>query len=143
MICAGVITVSGDGLLHEFLNGVMEVGSGKFWINSFLVISLSALSKFFLISKQRADWREVISRVGFSVIAAGSGNGLAAEVHLLDPVSSAFTIAKGFWRPMDLMYTSQDGQVMRNPFRPSGSSLFHFSDNFFWRNSRQGGVFSA
>mmetsp|Transcript_34561 Transcript_34561/g.86825 ORF Transcript_34561/g.86825 Transcript_34561/m.86825 type:complete len:581 (-) Transcript_34561:26-1768(-) len=70
----GVVTVSGDGLLNEVINGLME----------------------------RPDSAEVTSRISVGIIAGGSGNGLATSLHILDPTTAAYTLAKGWRRPMDL-----------------------------------------
>jgi len=65
--CHALVTVSGDGLLHEVIQGLM----------------------------QRPDAAEAIRRVHLGVIPAGSGNGLAAALGALDPLAAAFNIAKG------------------------------------------------
>jgi diacylglycerol kinase family enzyme len=78
---AGIVTVSGDGLLHEAINGLA----------------------------MRPDWRRALSATPVGVIPAGSGNGLAAAICTLDPLTAAFNIAKGFRRPLDIVRTSQDG----------------------------------
>ncbi|GBG29438.1 Sphingosine kinase 1 [Hondaea fermentalgiana] len=74
-LCAaykGIVTVSGDGLVYEVLQGVM----------------------------QRADWARCMQTLTFGVLPGGSGNGLAKSLndeaslaHCAE--SSAFLIAKG------------------------------------------------
>jgi sphingosine kinase len=74
----GIITVSGDGLLHEVVNGLME----------------------------RPDWRSAI-RTPVGVIAAGSGNGLAKSLNALEPLTAAFNVARGMTRSCDLLSVRQ------------------------------------
>jgi sphingosine kinase len=83
---AGFVTCSGDGLLWEALQGVM----------------------------QRRDWRHVLEAVAFGIIPAGSGNGLAASLGILDPAVAAAAICKAVARPVDLAAVRQraaDGTV--------------------------------
>lgn len=82
----GIVVVSGDGLIHEIINGIMS----------------------------RADWREAI-QIPIGQIPAGSANGLASSVAYvsgeqfqniaLDELSSrmAFHLTKYVPRPMDLV----------------------------------------
>jgi sphingosine kinase len=83
---AGFVTCSGDGLLWESLQGVM----------------------------QRRDWRHVLESTPFGIIPAGSGNGLASSLGILDPAVAAAAICKGVARPADLAAVRQraaDGAV--------------------------------
>lgn len=73
-----IVTVSGDGLLHEVVNGLME----------------------------RSDWQRALSLL-LAAIPAGSGNGLARSVGTVDPVTTAFEILKGRRRKLDLMHVVQ------------------------------------
>ena len=85
----GVVTVGGDGLLFEVLQGV----------------------------KERSDAKEVFKNLTFGIIAAGSGNGLAksvnhknAEVH--KPLENAFLICKGNKTRTDLAtYDTSDSKA--------------------------------
>jgi len=77
----GIVCVSGDGLIHEVINGLMG----------------------------REDWAEAI-KIPVGTIPAGSGNALAAELEILDPVTASFAIAKGTSRPLDLLQVTQEGQ---------------------------------
>lgn len=74
-----IITVSGDGLLFEVVNGLME----------------------------RADWQRALSLL-LGAIPAGSGNGLARSVGTVDPVTATFEMLKGKRRKMDMMHLVQD-----------------------------------
>jgi sphingosine kinase len=76
---AGFVTCSGDGLLWEALQGIM----------------------------QRKDWHRVLASTSFGIIPAGSGNGLAASIGTLDPAVAAATICMGVARPMDLAAVRQ------------------------------------
>jgi sphingosine kinase len=53
----GLVTISGDGLLFEVINGVMS----------------------------RPDWKRVLSHVTFGAIAGGSANGLCTATGALHP----------------------------------------------------------
>lgn len=73
-----IVTVSGDGLLNEVLNGLME----------------------------RSDWQRALSLL-LGAIPAGSGNGLARSVGTVDAQTTTFEILKGRRRKMDLMHVVQ------------------------------------
>lgn len=79
---SSIVTISGDGLFYEVLNGIM----------------------------QRSDWRQVLDQVSLGMIPGGSGNGLAASLRNTDPVTAAFCIAKGWERPLDLIRVMQSGE---------------------------------
>eukprot|EP01122_Echinamoeba_exundans_P013157 TRINITY_DN5699_c0_g1_i1.p1 TRINITY_DN5699_c0_g1~~TRINITY_DN5699_c0_g1_i1.p1 ORF type:complete len:655 (-),score=120.60 TRINITY_DN5699_c0_g1_i1:588-2552(-) len=68
------ITVSGDGLLNEMLNGLMA----------------------------RPDWVDAV-KIPLGIIPAGSGNALATSMGYPNPVSAALAIVRGRHRPVDLM----------------------------------------
>ena len=70
-----IVTVSGDGLLNEVVNGLME----------------------------RPDWQQAL-QILVGAIPAGSGNGLAATLGSVDPLTIAFNIVKGRQRKIDLMH---------------------------------------
>nr|XP_018666860.1 sphingosine kinase 2 isoform X1 [Ciona intestinalis] len=81
--CDGIIIVSGDGLVHEVINGLME----------------------------RKDWKTAI-KTPIGIVPGGSGNALAASVIYASTgqeVSSnivrdsMFEISRGRWREMSLM----------------------------------------
>jgi sphingosine kinase len=74
----GLITVSGDGLLNEVVNGLLK----------------------------RPDWQKA-RQLPLGIIPGGSGNGLAATLGLLDPLTAAFALAKGHTRPLDLLSVRQ------------------------------------
>jgi sphingosine kinase len=73
-----VVTVSGDGLFHEFINGLMS----------------------------RPDAKEA-SRLPLGIIPAGSGNALAKSVDTILPDVAALNIIKGQTRPFDLYALTQ------------------------------------
>ena len=64
----GIITVSGDGLVFEVVNGLMK----------------------------RDDWETAI-KIPIGTIPAGSGNALAATLNSISPITAAFNICKGFF----------------------------------------------
>eukprot|EP00698_Gefionella_okellyi_P023838 TRINITY_DN8256_c0_g1_i1.p1 TRINITY_DN8256_c0_g1~~TRINITY_DN8256_c0_g1_i1.p1 ORF type:complete len:600 (-),score=113.94 TRINITY_DN8256_c0_g1_i1:50-1849(-) len=80
-------TVSGDGLMHETVQGIM----------------------------QRSDWRRAV-RTPLAVIPGGSGNALAAALKCIDPVTAAFAVAKGLPIPLDVMQIQQDNHIPRFAF---------------------------
>eukprot|EP01091_Cochliopodium_minus_P003525 TRINITY_DN1348_c0_g1_i1.p1 TRINITY_DN1348_c0_g1~~TRINITY_DN1348_c0_g1_i1.p1 ORF type:complete len:541 (-),score=118.58 TRINITY_DN1348_c0_g1_i1:635-2257(-) len=69
-----LITISGDGLFYEMLNGLLS----------------------------RKDW-EIAIKIPIAVIPGGSGNALAtAMVGVLDPLTSAFNVIKGMAKAFDI-----------------------------------------
>lgn len=88
-----VICVSGDGLVHEVVNGIM----------------------------QRPDWSAALRRLRIGHIGGGSGNGLASAIcaqagEKIDILTSMWLILKGHTRPMDLFTVSQPGEPIRFGF---------------------------
>eukprot|EP00051_Salpingoeca_urceolata_P011909 m.148133 g.148133 ORF g.148133 m.148133 type:complete len:533 (+) comp17306_c0_seq5:77-1675(+) len=79
-----IVTVSGDGLFHEVVNGLMS----------------------------RQDWVTAI-KIPLGIIPAGSGNGLAASVHTSQVLDSVLCVVHGHSRPLDLMSIRQPGQNIR------------------------------
>lgn len=73
-----VISVSGDGMLHELVNGIMK----------------------------RDDWHQA-TKVPVGVIPCGTGNALAATLMYPLPIISILTLIKRQWRPFDLMAAYQ------------------------------------
>lgn len=81
----GIIIVSGDGLVFELINGLMS----------------------------RRDWEQAV-RLPFGVLPGGSGNGLSVSMTHASgepkgAMSSAFLIAKGMKRDLDMVSFSQRG----------------------------------
>ncbi|KAL0490387.1 hypothetical protein AKO1_003211, partial [Acrasis kona] len=81
-----IVTMGGDGVLYEAINGIMS----------------------------RPDWKHASEKLRFGVIPAGTGNGLATVTgampnvsHASTPQRSAFIIARGFYSPLDLMSVYQ------------------------------------
>lgn len=68
-----VVTVSGDGLFHELVNGLMD----------------------------RSDWQQAI-QIPLGIIPAGSGNALAKSIDVAHPSMAALSILHGHVKPMDL-----------------------------------------
>ena len=69
-----LVTISGDGLFYEMLNGLLS----------------------------RQDWKEAI-KTPISTIPGGSGNALStAIVGVLDPLPSTFNVIKGMAKPFDI-----------------------------------------
>jgi sphingosine kinase len=88
-----VRTISGDGLLHEFINGLMSRSDGR-----------------------GADLLETLS---LGVVPAGSGNGLAHSLGLGDATTAALAAARGSARPMDLFRVTQGADVPPDPAIPT------------------------
>lgn len=63
----GIIMIGGDGCVHEVINGIMR----------------------------RKDWRAVIEKFSFAVIAGGSSNGFCKSINMYDVVYAAYCIIKG------------------------------------------------
>eukprot|EP01128_Nolandella_sp_AFSM9_P002284 TRINITY_DN1265_c0_g1_i1.p1 TRINITY_DN1265_c0_g1~~TRINITY_DN1265_c0_g1_i1.p1 ORF type:complete len:347 (+),score=76.55 TRINITY_DN1265_c0_g1_i1:67-1107(+) len=74
----GIVCVSGDGLLTEVVNGVLE----------------------------HATVSKVVSDLFFGIIPAGSGNGLSACLDADDAITAVFAIIQGTTIPVDLISTS-------------------------------------
>lgn len=68
----GILVVSGDGLFHEVVNGLLH----------------------------RQDW-EIASKIPLGIIPAGSGNGLARSIQAVNPVQAALAIIKGKTNHLD------------------------------------------
>ncbi|KAJ2602828.1 hypothetical protein H4R99_000135 [Coemansia sp. RSA 1722] len=71
---SSVVVVSGDGLLHEVLNGLL----------------------------QRSDWPKH-KALPIGVVPAGTGNGLAKSLDCIWPEQAAVAMVKAESRPMDIM----------------------------------------
>ncbi|ORX90341.1 hypothetical protein K493DRAFT_318044 [Basidiobolus meristosporus CBS 931.73] len=80
-------TISGDGLLHEFLNGVLA----------------------------RDDWKEART-TPIGIIPAGSGNALAMSVGTPSPELSTVNMITGSTRPFDIMVTKLADDSIRHSF---------------------------
>jgi sphingosine kinase len=83
----GIITVSGDGLLHEVVNGILR----------------------------REDWAQAVT-VPLGIVPGGSGNGLAASIGCFTPRQAAFAIARGGVRRLDAFSVLQEGKARRYGF---------------------------
>lgn len=68
----GIIVVSGDGLFHEVVNGLLH----------------------------RPDWEQA-SKIPLGIVPAGSGNGLARSIQSWNPYQAALAIIKGKTEPLD------------------------------------------
>ncbi|KAJ2711661.1 hypothetical protein H4R19_003141, partial [Coemansia spiralis] len=78
-----VVAVSGDGLFHEILNGLVT----------------------------RSDWASVRD-LPLAIVPAGTGNGLAKTLDCIWPEQAAVAIAKAHARPLDIMSaTLASGEV--------------------------------
>jgi len=94
----GVIIVSGDGLVVEYINGIMD----------------------------RKDWESAIARP-FGVIPGGSGNGLVHSFNhvaeeAIDEISSIFHILKGKTHRLDLLSYEISGGAQSSSSSSSSSS---------------------
>ncbi|KAL7751388.1 hypothetical protein RI367_003248 [Sorochytrium milnesiophthora] len=76
-----LLTVGGDGITHEVFNGLLA----------------------------RPDWREA-RKLPIAVIAAGSGNGLAKSLDVVDPLLGALSAVKTRVSPLDMMSLSTEAQ---------------------------------
>ncbi|KNC28417.1 hypothetical protein FF38_02126 [Lucilia cuprina] len=80
---SGIVVASGDGLLFEVINGIME----------------------------RPDWRVITRQLPVGIIPCGSGNGLAKSIAYLynepyEPkpiVNATLTCVSGQWAPLDVV----------------------------------------
>lgn len=85
----GVIIVSGDGVIHEVMNGIFD----------------------------RPDWKQVFQSVPLGVVPGGSGNGLSRSlIHAQNEpfdgkgaVSSVMNVARGKIIPLDLFHMDTSG----------------------------------
>ena len=94
----GIVTVSGDGIVYEVLNGLFD----------------------------RPDWREAMECLPLGIVPGGSGNGLARSIiHLQKEIfnlksqvlSCSVNVAKADVKPLDLMY-------VETPYMAKVCSLF-------------------
>lgn len=76
-------TISGDGVFHELLNGLMG----------------------------RSDWKEA-SALPIGCVSAGSSNAIGQNVDTADPVCAALAIIKGNTQKMDILAVMQNSSVM-------------------------------
>lgn len=95
-----VICVSGDGLVHEVVNGIM----------------------------QRQDWEVAARYLRIGHIGGGSGNGLASAICVqaqesIDLVSSMWLILKGWTRPLDVFSIKQEEEDVRYGFLSMGYGM--------------------
>eukprot|EP00736_Rhodelphis_marinus_P011744 Rmarinus@m.23528 len=89
----GIVCVSGDGLMFEIQNAFLE----------------------------RDDW-DRCRKIPMGMIAAGTGNGLAASVDAVRPMDAAFNICRGSVRPLDAYLICQ-GQKRYIGFLQYSSAL--------------------
>lgn len=73
LIKDGIVSVSGDGMFSEIINGILK----------------------------RKDWVEA-TKFPLGIIPCGSGNGLAKSLGIENPIYAAFTIIKGFTCKLDV-----------------------------------------
>ncbi|XP_035482285.1 sphingosine kinase 2 [Scophthalmus maximus] len=103
----GIVIVSGDGLLHEVINGLME----------------------------RPDW-ELAIKIPVSILPCGSGNALAGSVNhhagydmcLREPLllNCCFLLCRGGVRPMDLVSVTTSPAPSNNSRTAAPKRLFSF-----------------
>ncbi|XP_048881633.1 sphingosine kinase 2 [Brienomyrus brachyistius] len=103
----GIVIVSGDGLLHEVINGLME----------------------------RPDWEEAI-KTPVGILPCGSGNALAGSINhyagydmcLREPLllNCCFLLCRGCVRPMDLVSVMTSRPASNQNGRPTQRRLFSF-----------------
>ncbi|XP_067365153.1 sphingosine kinase 2 isoform X2 [Channa argus] len=103
----GIVIVSGDGLLHEVINGLME----------------------------RPDWEQAI-KIPVSILPCGSGNALAGSINhhagydmcLREPLllNCCFLLCRGGVRPMDLVSVTTSPAPSNNNCTATPRRLFSF-----------------
>ncbi|XP_038140224.1 sphingosine kinase 2 [Cyprinodon tularosa] len=103
----GIIIVSGDGLLHEVINGLME----------------------------RPDWEQAI-KTPVGILPCGSGNALAGSINhyagydmcLREPLllNCCFLLCRGGVRPMDLVSVTTSPLPSKNSHAAAPRRLFSF-----------------
>ncbi|KAM9309661.1 sphingosine kinase 2 [Pholidichthys leucotaenia] len=103
----GIVIVSGDGLLHEVINGLME----------------------------RPDWEQAI-RTPVGILPCGSGNALAGSINhhagydmcLREPLllNCCFLLCRGGVRPMDLVSVTTSPAPSNNGHATAPRRLFSF-----------------
>jgi sphingosine kinase len=78
-----VVTVSGDGLVHEVLNGLMA----------------------------RQDWKEAM-KIALGTIPSGTGNALAMQAcGTMDITTNTYHALKGRKQPLDILVCKQEGKT--------------------------------
>lgn len=75
-----VVVIGGDGLLHEFINGLLG----------------------------RRDWRSA-KEIPIGIIPGGTSNAVARSLGITDPIYATFSIIRGITKPHDAMLFEQDG----------------------------------
>lgn len=95
-----LVCISGDGLVHEVVNGLMS----------------------------RKDWESIVRIVRVGHIGGGSGNGLSSAIckgsgEEISLAASTFLILKGFTRPFDLFVASQADESPRYGFLSMGYGM--------------------
>ncbi|XP_058504163.1 sphingosine kinase 2 [Solea solea] len=103
----GIVIVSGDGLLHEVLNGLME----------------------------RPDWEQAI-KIPVGILPCGSGNALAGSINhhagydmcLREPLllNCCFLLSRGGVRPMDVVSVTTSPDLSNNSRPAAPRRLFSF-----------------
>jgi diacylglycerol kinase family enzyme len=106
-----LLTVSGDGMIHELINGLMR----------------------------RPDWHRAMT-VPIGVIPAGSGNALAMSMMFPSAISAFLAALKRQWKPLDIMamyqYTAPEPELPADfPFSPRSDPPSTSKKNEHRRNS--------
>ncbi|KAJ2774554.1 hypothetical protein IWQ57_000762 [Coemansia nantahalensis] len=84
---SAIVAVSGDGLLHEILNGLLV----------------------------RSDWAS-LRDLPLGVVPTGTGNGLARSLDCIWPEQAAVAIARAHVRPIDIMSVTQASGDVKHCF---------------------------
>uniref|UniRef100_A0A3B5MRE1 sphingosine kinase n=1 Tax=Xiphophorus couchianus TaxID=32473 RepID=A0A3B5MRE1_9TELE len=94
----GIVIVSGDGLMHEVINGLME----------------------------RPDWEQAI-KTPLGILPCGSGNALAGSInHYPLLLNCCFLLCQGGIRPMDLVSVTISPLPSKNSHAAAPRRLFSF-----------------
>ena len=76
----GLVTCGGDGILWELVNGLLH----------------------------REDWKRA-RRIPVGVLPGGSGNGVAENIGVKDPVTAALAVSRGYHSALDIFSVFQGG----------------------------------
>jgi len=82
--------ISGDGMLHEVVNGLAD-----------------------RVNRDPKEVRRLLSTVSFALVPSGTSNGLASSINSSDPAKAIHAIVHGSGHPSDLLEISQ---ILSNRF---------------------------
>ncbi|TPX61058.1 hypothetical protein PhCBS80983_g01406 [Powellomyces hirtus] len=103
---SAIVTVSGDGVFHEVVNGLLK----------------------------RPDWEQA-RKMPIGVVAGGSANAMNKNLMTLQPELATLAVIKGHTRPMDVFSISQNDTVMYSHLQFMWTLLADLdfeSENYRW-----------